>query len=112
MIDQFLDYLRYERRRSPRTVDRYGEVLKYYTDYLEERGDGLSWLSADADVIRDWMEVMIDNKIKPATVNMRLSALRSFYRFALREKGKSTAAIRQGIGNGPPARRQLPGRRL
>ena len=35
MIDQFLDYLRYERRRSPRTVDRYGEVLKHYTDYLE-----------------------------------------------------------------------------
>lgn len=106
MIDQFLDYLRYERRRSPRTVDRYGEVLKYYTDYLEERGDGLSWLSADADVIRDWMEVMIDNKIKPATVNMRLSALRSFYRFALREGAVDVNPAAKV--NGPKKEKALP----
>lgn len=106
MIDQFLDYLRYERRRSPRTVDRYGEVLKYYTDYLEERGDGLSWLSADADVIRDWMEVMIDKKIKPATVNMRLSALRSFYRFALREGAVDVNPAAKV--NGPKKEKALP----
>ena len=85
MIDQFLDYMRYERRRSPLTVQEYRETLKLFGEYLDKKENGLSWLSVDADVVRGWMEQMLDKGVKASTVNTNLSILRSFYRYALRE---------------------------
>ena len=85
MIDQFLDYMRYERRRSPLTVQEYREALKLFGEYLGKKENGLSWLSVDADVVRGWMEQMLDKGVKASTVNTNLSILRSFYRYALRE---------------------------
>ena len=86
MIEQFLNYLRYERNRSTLTVQRYEEVLRTLQAYFENMDDQLSWESIDSDVIRDWMESMMDNGAMASTVNNCLSAVRSFYRFALSRK--------------------------
>ena len=86
MIEQFLNYLRYERNRSTLTVQRYEEVLRTFQAYFENMDDQLSWESIDSDVIRDWMESMMDNGAMASTVNNCLSAVRSFYRFALSRK--------------------------
>ena len=85
MIEQFLNYLRYERNASNRTIDTYGRSLRDFETYLEEL-EGQTLRSADADVIRDWMESMMDRGVKATTVNTCLSSLRSFYRFALSRK--------------------------
>ena len=37
MIDQFLDYLRYERNASPQTVQTYEESLRAFDSYLTFR---------------------------------------------------------------------------
>ena len=86
MIDQFLNYLRYERNRSPRTVQLYEENLRDFETYIQGMDDCLSLRTADADLIRDWMEHMMDEGKKPATVNLGLSAVRTFYRYALSRK--------------------------
>jgi integrase/recombinase XerC len=86
MIEQFLNYLRYERNRSTLTVQRYEEVLRTFQAYFENMDDQLSWESIDSDIIRDWMESMMDNGAMASTVNNCLSAVRSFYRFALSRK--------------------------
>ena len=83
MIDQFLNYLRYERNRSPLTVQWYEESLRDFEKYIQGMGDYLSLQTIDADVIRGWMERRMDEGKKPATVNRGLSAVRSFYRYAL-----------------------------
>lgn len=83
MIDQFLDYLRYERNRSELTVKRYEDSLTDFQKYFEEQEEGLSWTSVDADVIRGWMESLMERGNTASTVNTGLSALRSFFRFAL-----------------------------
>lgn len=44
---------------------------------------GLSWESVDSDVIRDWMESLMDKGDMASSVNFYLSAVRSFFRFAL-----------------------------
>ena len=84
MIDQFLDYLRYERNASPQTVQTYEESLRAFDSYLTFRDNGLSIDSVDTDLIRDWMESLMDKGNSASTINKNLSALRSFYRFALR----------------------------
>ena len=83
MIVQFLNYLRYERNRSPLTVQWYEESLRDFEKYIQGMGDYLSLQTIDADVIRGWMERRMDEGKKPATVNRGLSAVRSFYRYAL-----------------------------
>ena len=84
MIDQFLDYLRYERNASPQTVQTYEESLRAFDSYLTFRDNGLSIDSVDTDLIRDWMESLMDKGNSASTINKNLSALRSFYRFALK----------------------------
>lgn len=83
MIEQFLDYLRYERNRSELTVKRYGESLTDFQKYFEKLEDGLTWASVDADVIRMWIESRVKKGNVASTANTDLSALKSFFRFAL-----------------------------
>ena len=84
MINQFLNYLRYERNASAQTVQTYEEALDEFESYLKLKDNGLSPATADTDLIRDWMESLMDKGNTASTINKKLSALRSFYRFALK----------------------------
>lgn len=84
MIDMFLDYLRLERNYSPMTVISYRKDLEAFERFCQGLGPQITWKSVDTDVVRDWMEDMMDKGNAASSVNRRISALRSFYRFALR----------------------------
>ena len=86
MINRFLDYLRYERNSSPQTVQTYEESLREFESYISLRDSRLSLQAVDADLIRDWMESLMDKGNTASTINKKLSALRSFYRFSLKRK--------------------------
>ena len=86
MIDKFLDYLRFERNRSELTVKNYGDDLRSFKKFFRDLKNQISWESLDSDVVRNWMERMMDEGNNAASINRRLSALRSFYRFALSRK--------------------------
>ena len=86
MINQFLNYLRYERNSSPQPVQTYEESLREFESYISLRDSRLSLQAVDADLIRDWMESLMDKGNTASTINKKLSALRSFYRFSLKRK--------------------------
>lgn len=86
LIAEFLDYLRFERRRSELTVKSYGEDLAHFVDYTRQLDEGLSWQSVDEDIVRGWVESMMDKGNVATSVNRRLSCLRSLYRFAIARK--------------------------
>ena len=86
MIDQFLNYLRYERNSSPLTVQNYEEILREFESYIIHRDSSLSLNQVDTDLIRDWMESLMDKGNTASTIDKKLSALRSFYRFSLKRK--------------------------
>lgn len=83
MIEKFLSYLQYERNRSARTVEAYENDLRSFEAFFKKLDGQLSWESVDSDIIRDWMESMMDKGNTATSVNRRLSAVRSLYRFAL-----------------------------
>lgn len=83
MIEKFLDYLEAERNYSPRTIESYKADLEAFEQYFKTLDSQLAWESIDSDVVRGWMEHMMDGGNTASTVNRRLSALRSLYRFAL-----------------------------
>lgn len=86
MIKKFLNYLQLERNYSPLTVKSYGDDLESFELYFKNLDTHLSWEFVDSDIIRGWMESMMDKGNNAASINRRLSALHSFYRFALSRK--------------------------
>lgn len=82
-VDKFLDYLSSELNRSQQTVESYRDDLKYFEKFAKDLSDSFSWETVDSDMVRDWMESMMDKGNSAATVSRRLSALKTFYRFAL-----------------------------
>ena len=106
MIEDFLDYLRYERNRSDLTVRSYERSLRDFESYFKNRESHLSWESVDSDLIRDWMESMMDKGDMASTVDNRLSAVRSFFRFAL-SRGEVVNDPAHNV-RGPKKKKPLP----
>ena len=83
MVNQFLAYLSYERNRSLATVSSYRKDLEAFQTFVQAQNSTLLWADVDADLVRDWMAEMMNEGQRATSINRRLSALRSFYRFAL-----------------------------
>ena len=83
MVNQFLAYLSYERNRSLATVSSYRKDLEAFRKFVQAQDSTLLWADVDADLVRDWMAEMMNEGQRATSINRRLSALRSFYRFAL-----------------------------
>ena len=72
-IDKFLEYLRSELNRSQRTVENYREDLKLFEQYARNLSESFTWESVDSDMIRNWMEHMIDVQVN-VPLNRRMQA--------------------------------------
>ena len=80
--DFFLDYLTAERNDSPHTVVGYGRDIREFQAFLESLYSSADWTRVRAEDVREWIIYLLDERnISPASVNVKLSALRSFYRY-------------------------------
>lgn len=85
MIQKFLDYIAIEKRYSARTVGEYGDDLKAWCKFLDCKVEDFDPKGVDAEDVKLWMIDMLDEqKQSPRSVNRRLSAVKSFYKFLLR----------------------------
>ena len=105
-VQIFLEYLRYERNLSAHTLASYTENLQKFENYIQQVAPDVIWSTMDSDIIRGWVINMMDEGNKASSVNTRLSALRSFYKFLLR-RGYVTADPAHNI-TGPKAEKALP----
>jgi integrase/recombinase XerC len=96
MIRRFLDYLQYERRYSLRTVSEYGDDLRAFAAFLGLDEEAFDPNKPDTSDVKTWMVEMLDAGRSPRTVKRRLSALRSFYKYLLRQ-GLVRRDITQGV---------------
>lgn len=105
-IRSFIDYLKFERNYSPRTLKNYEDDLKAFKKFFKDLDATLEWDTLDADVVRDWMVSMMDAGQAATSVNRRLSSLRTFYRFLLKREMVENDPVR-GI-QGPKKKKPLP----
>jgi len=85
---EFRDYLRAERGLSPHTLAAYGRDLAEFAAFLRERGVGLDALSRD-DLFA-FQARLQRLKRKATSVARKLSAVKMFLRFAVREGLRAT----------------------
>jgi integrase/recombinase XerC len=87
VIDQFIRYLRYERNSSPATIEDYHGDLKLFQEFLTPPGEKTLPLGeVDHRVVREFVAWLYDRKLQKPTIARKLAALRTFFKFCVREK--------------------------
>jgi integrase/recombinase XerC len=90
-IGDFLDYLTFERNVSPNTIIAYRDDLESFigflcNDYLTMGRDQLDLRRVDHLTIRSYLAHLARRKLSRATAARQLSALRSFFKYLVREE--------------------------
>lgn len=83
-LERFTNYLQYEKRFSEHTVNAYRTDLLQFQEYLSL--SQLSFAEATHPHIRSWIVEMMDEERNASSISRKLSTLRSFYKFLVREK--------------------------
>lgn len=102
--DAFLRYLGDERRLSPRTRDAYSRDLADFCDWLGE--DAPDWSRIGPHQVRSYAAARHRAGLTPKSLQRRLAALRSLFRYLLRE-GQVANNPADGI-RAPKVQRKLP----
>ncbi len=85
VFKKYVDYLQVERNASPYTVRNYTDALMKFFDYLTGRGI-TSLKDVNKQTLRDYLSYLIEQGYAKSSIARRLSAIRSFYRYLMREE--------------------------
>jgi len=83
-IEQFIQYLQFEKRFSPLTVTAYNKDLNQFLAFLTLSESEL--LNVTHQQVRSWMVALMDEGNEAKTINRKISSLRSFYKFLQRNE--------------------------
>lgn len=91
VFNRYINYLEAEKNASPYTVRNYttdllgSKNIKGFFAFLEEKGV-TSLDKADRRLMRDYMAYLMEQGVVKASIARKLSAIRSFYRYLVREE--------------------------
>jgi integrase/recombinase XerC len=80
----FLDYLKYEKRYSVHTLTSYETDLVDFIDYLETEFGTVSLREVSHNFIRSWLAHLKSKGLSAKSINRKISALKSFFKYHLR----------------------------
>ena len=84
-LTAFLRYLELEKNSSLLTIQNYATDIKLFITFLQKRVGNVSWENVTVLDIRASLALMNDEKYARRTIARRISSLRSFYKFLMRE---------------------------
>ena len=106
-LDKFIDYLRYERNYSDKTIIAYQKDIEQFIEYLCCIDEEQSLKSAiNAYNVRSWLVFLMDQKYSPVSVKRKLSSLRVLSRFLL--KNGEIEKDELSLISGPKTGKRLP----
>ena len=83
--EKFIDYIQYEKRYSPHTVSAYRNDLDQFFSFLNIQYNISDIRDVTHPMIRSWLVRLMEEKISPRSVNRKMTTLKSFYKFLLKE---------------------------
>ena len=96
MIGRFIQYIQSEKRYSAHTIAAYERDLEQFSFFLKKKYEIEDVLLVDSEIIRSYIIDLKDENLKNRSINRKISALRSFYNYCLREKKISVTPL-QGV---------------
>ncbi len=85
LIEKFIEYLEYEKGYSKKTIISYEKDLELFDKYLKENKI-INIKNIDYNTIRKYLSYLHDNKYEATSVSRKISALRSFFKYNIKEK--------------------------
>ena len=84
--DTFIKYITSERRFSRHTIIAYNNDLEQFVRYIESYFNiSCEFSNVDFQMIRGWIASLLEDGFTARTVNRKISVLKSFFKFLLRE---------------------------
>lgn len=85
MIEEFLNYLKYEKRYSEKSILSYRIDIIQFSDFLFNEFPDSTLEKATYNQIRSWVVQLSIQELQPSSLKRKVSALKSFYKFLLKQ---------------------------
>jgi integrase/recombinase XerC len=83
-LQKFIDYVTLEKNYSSHTILAYKNDLKNFSIFSMKEYDVSSLENIEYFIVRSWIVNLIDEGVSNRSINRKLSALRSFYKFLVK----------------------------
>ena len=104
--DLFLKYLQFEKRFSINTIKSYENDFYQFSKFIESNYKDCLIHQADEKMIRAWVVDLMEKDFSTLSVNRKISTLKTFYKFLLRENNIQSNPMDKVIS--PKASKKLP----
>ena len=103
-VDEFLSYLNLQKRFSPLTTKNYAVDLKQFFNFLNQEVYDSRLSEISYQHVRSFIASLIDKKKSTVSVNRKISCLKSFFKFALKNNLISNNPMQKIQGPKTPKR--------
>ena len=83
-IQQFIDYLRFEKRYSRHTIQAYSDDLAQFANFIRVQYGDLPLPEISSSIVRTWLASLKEDDLKARSIRRKVSSLSSFFRYHLR----------------------------
>lgn len=84
--EAFRDYLQFEKKYSPHTVNAYLNDVTFFEEFNKVYFEQDSIEKVNYSQIRSWIVSLVDQDLSNISVNRKMASLKSFYKFLLKIK--------------------------
>ncbi len=85
-IQEFLNYLTFQKRYSQHTIISYKNDLSAFSDFIIVQYNFVSISEISPSIVRSWLASLKENKSASKTINRKISSLKSFFKYQLKMK--------------------------
>lgn len=103
-VDEFLSYLNLQKRFSPLTTKNYAVDLKQFFNFLNQELYDSRLSEISYQHVRSFIASLIDKKKSTVSVNRKISCLKSFFKYALKNNLISNNPMQKIQGPKTPKR--------
>lgn len=83
--NSFIQYLQYEKRFSNHTLVAYSTDLRQFYKYCLTAYEVKELSDINHTIVRSWIVKMMEEEITPRSINRKITALKTFYKYLLRQ---------------------------
>jgi integrase/recombinase XerC len=105
-IQQFLDYLSFQKRYSRHTISSYQNDLTAFFDFLLTQFGETKLAAIKTTFVRSWLAELKEQRMESKSINRKISTLKSFFKYQLRQQTITVSPMTPIIS--PKVNKRLP----
>lgn len=106
IIRDFIDYLKFQKRYSQHTIFSYKNDLSSFFDFIQHQFGDTALPDIKPAFVRSWLADLKQQGMESKSINRKISTLKSFFKFQLREQTISVSPMTAIIS--PKVNKRLP----